>query len=187
MNHAFVQYPFPEGDYRFMQAGFVVDDAVAAASRWALVLGVGPWQVLGPIRSSYFLRGEPAELQIRIAVAQAGPLQIELIEELSTEPSVYSMFRGARAGFHQLCTMTTQYEATRAHYAELGYEELGEFVVPQRVVYVDTFAEFGFYTEIVEAIPPFVAALEAHAKTCAEWDGVTDPVRIVTRDGYRVP
>ena len=29
-------------------------------------------------------------------------------------------------------------------------------------------------------------SLDQIARTCAEWDG-TDPVRILTRDGYRTP
>ena len=55
------------------------------------------------------------------------------------------------------------------------------------MAFVDTVADFGFYTEVVEETPGFVdAASRPSPQTCAEWDG-TDPVRILTRDGYRTP
>ena len=40
---------WPEGDYRFFQLGFVVDDLVDVARRWVAVFGVGPFHVL-PVR-----------------------------------------------------------------------------------------------------------------------------------------
>ena len=54
-----------------------------------------------------------------------------------------------------------------------------------RVAYIDTVADFGFYTEVVESRPGFLEQLQAIAQTCAHWDG-SDPVRLLTRDGYRV-
>ena len=39
---------------------------------------------------------------------------------------------------------------------------------------------------VAKDVPGFVAGLAKIARTCAEWDG-TDPVRILTRDGYRTP
>jgi hypothetical protein len=181
------QQPWPEGDYRFFQLGFVVDDVVAAASRWAAVFGVGPFHVMRRVQAKCTFRGQPSMLDIRFAVAQAGPVQFELIQDYSSHESVFTALAGKRAGFHQLCTLTTDYDKTTTHYRLLGYEVACEIVVPeQRVAYLDTTADFGFYTEVAESTPRFVAALAAISRTCAEWDG-TDPVRLVTRDGYRLP
>lgn len=47
-------------------------------------------------------------------------------------------------------------------------------------------ADFAFYTEVVENHLGFLTRLQAISDTCASWNGV-DPVRIMTRDGYRVP
>ncbi|WP_239591770.1 hypothetical protein [Mycolicibacterium tusciae] len=44
----------------------------------------------------------------------------------------------------------------------------------------------GFYTEIVEGYPGLLAQVRAISDTCADWDGIA-PVRIMTREGYRVP
>jgi hypothetical protein len=185
--HRLFQQRWPAGDYRFFQLGFVVDDLVAAAERWAVVFGVGPFHVMPRVQANCTYRGHASMLDIRFAVAQAGPVQFELIQEHSSRESVFTALAGNRASFHQLCTVAVDYEGTTAHYQRLGYEVACEIVVPdQRVAYVDTTADFGFYTEIAESTPKFVAALATISRTCAEWDG-TDPVRLITRDGYRVP
>jgi hypothetical protein len=187
------QQPWPDGGYRFFQLGFAVDDLLAAAADWARVFGIGPFHVMPRRESPCTYRGEASAVDMQVAVAQAGPVQIELIQQFCDRPSVYrDLFPTGPptggSGFHQLCTVTADYDATIARYATLGYENVCEFVVPgQRVAYVDTTATFGFFTEVVEETPQFLGHLAAIDRTCAEWDGVTDPVRLLTRDGYRTP
>jgi hypothetical protein len=125
---------------------------------------------------------------MQVAVAQAGPVQIELIQQYCDRPSVYrDLVSRGQSRFHQLSTLTTDYAGKKAHFEQLGYELACEFVVRgQHVGFIDTFDDFGFYTELVEDVPGFVEGLTRVARTCAEWDG-TDPVRILTRDGYRTP
>ncbi len=83
--------------------------------------------------------------------------------------------------------MTSDYEAKKAHYEQLGYELVSEMVARgQHVAFFDTFDDFGFFTEIAEEVPGFLESLGEIAQTCAEWDG-RDPVRLLTRDGYRTP
>jgi hypothetical protein len=187
--HRLYQQPWPEGQYSFWQMGFVVDDVIAAAQRWATTFGVGPFHVLPPQRDvPYMHRGTPSQVTIQVAVAQAGPTQIELIQQLCDRPTIFREFLADRvAAFHQICTVTSDYDATKAHYLSNGYELAGEIVAPvQRVAYFDTVADFGFFTEVVEDSPQFLKQLAAISRTCAEWDG-TDPVRLLTRDGYRTP
>jgi hypothetical protein len=183
------EQPWPDGDYRFFQLGFVVDDVLAAASRWAQVFGIGPFHVLPRIQPPCTYRGVDTEIDMQVATAQAGPVQIELIAQYCERPSVYrDLFAAHESGFHQLATLTTDYAARKASFEALGYEVACEFVVRgQHVGYVDTVADFGFFTEVIEDVPGFVEGLAGIARTCAEWDGATDPVRILTRDGYRTP
>lgn len=188
-SHRLFQQPWPTGDYRFFQLGFLVDDVVAAAAKWAAVHGVGPFHVLPPLTQPWMYRGAEVVLTTQVAVAQAGPVQIELIQEHGDVAGVYSELarREGRTGFHQLCTLTESYDRTREHYAALGYELISEVTAQGgRVGFFDTLDDFGFYTEVAESTPTLVPSLARIAATCAEWDG-TDPVRILTRDGYRVP
>jgi hypothetical protein len=182
------QQPWPEGEYRLFQLGFVVTDLIAAARHWAQVFGVGPFHVLPRMEVPCTYRGRASVVDMQVAVAQAGPAQIELVKQYSDGASVFrDMFDAGEHGFHQLCTVTRDYDGQTAHYADLGYElacELG--TRRQRVAFFDTVAEFGFFTEVAEATDEFLDNLARISRTCAQWDG-TDPVRLLTRDGYRLP
>jgi hypothetical protein len=189
LDHPLYEEPWPEGEYRFFQIGHVVDDLVSAANRWAVVFGVGPFHVLPVVDQQLTMPdGQTCALQIQVAAAQAGPVQIELIQQHCDTPSIYRDWsKGGTSSFHQLATVTDDYDAKKAHYERLGHPTAAESVGGRfRVAYVDTSATFGFYTEIVERTPGFVRQLEVVSRTCAAWDG-TDPVRLLTRDGYRVP
>ena len=180
---------WPEGEYRFFQLGFIVDDLFATAEQWARVFGIGPFHVLPRRETACTYRGTETAIDAQVAVAQAGPCQIELIQQFDDRPSVYrDLARTGPSGFHQVCTVTRDYDAKRSHYERLGYPPISEMVADgQHVGYFDTLDDFGFYTEVVEETAVFLGYLTKIAETCASWDGATDPVRILTRDGYRVP
>jgi hypothetical protein len=187
--HRLFDQPWPEGEYRLFQIGFVVDDLPATATRWARVFGIGPFHVLPPMELPCTYRGTESGINLQVAVAQAGPVQIELVKQHCDRPSVFrDLVAKGESGFHQLCTLTRDYDRTRAHYVELGYDAVTELSSPdgERVAYFDTVDDFGFFAEVAEWSPSFVANLDRIARTCAEWDG-TDPVRLLTRDGYRTP
>ena len=187
--HRLYDQPWPEGDYRLFQIGFVVDDLIGTAQRWARVFGVGPFHVLPPIETPCTYRGTESGINVQVAVAQAGPVQIELVKQNCDRPSVFrDLVAKGEHGFHQLCTVTHDYEHTKSHYEQLGYETVSELKSPdgERVAYFDTVDDFGFFTEVVEGSPLFLSYLDRISRTCAEWDG-TDPVRLLTRDGYRTP
>ena len=182
------EQPWPEGEYRFFQLGFFVDDVVTAAHRWASVFHVGPFTVLPRLTTECTYRGARTAHDVQVAVAQAGPVQIELMHQFCDRPSVFrEMFPEGGTGLHQLCTVTTRYDAKKAHFEELGYEITAEIEARgHRVAYVDTVSDFGFYTELVQSSPEFLGQLARIARECEGWDG-HDPVRLLTRDGYRTP
>ena len=62
---------------------------VAAAGKWASVHGVGPFHVLPVVEQEAVVRGEPAPVSIQVGVAQAGPVQIELIQQHCDRPSIF--------------------------------------------------------------------------------------------------
>ena len=186
--HHLFQQPWPEGEYRFFQLGFLVDDLLGAAARWTRVHGVGPFHVLPRAEVTCAYRGAESKVDLQVAVAQAGPVQIELIEQFCDRPSVYrDRFARGESGFHQVCTVTRDYDGKKRHFERLGYELASEMHAGSvRVAFYDTVRDFGFFTEVAESSPSFLANLTRIAQTCATWDG-TDPVRLLTRDGYRTP
>lgn len=189
--HQLFEQRWPEGDFRHFQLGFVVPDLMSAASGWVQVFGVGPFHIMPRSQSTCRYRGDEAAVDIQIGVAQAGPVQIELIQDFTDGVSVFGELADRhgrnRFGLHQVSTMTRSYDTKVARYLDRGYELACEFTNPgQRVAFIDTVRDFGFYTEIVEEKPSFLTNLATIARTCETWDG-TDPIRILTRDGYRVP
>lgn len=64
--------------------GIVVRDLEKAVERYWRVLGIGPWQIFtfGPNARITTVRGEPCSFALRIAKAQVGSLQIELMQPL---------------------------------------------------------------------------------------------------------
>jgi len=178
LEHRLYQQPWPEGEYRFFQLGFLVDDITEAAGRWARVFGVGPFHVMPVFDAPTMYRGTETSIRAQVAVAQAGPVQIELIRQYCDTPSVYRDWtRNGAASLHQLATVTPDYEGTKARYEAQGYQIEAENMSPKmRVAYVDTSADFGFYTEVVEQTPGFLANLGRISRSSAGWDGI-DPVR----------
>ncbi len=186
--HPLYEQGWPGGEYRFFQLGFVVEDVVAAAEKWAGVHGVGPFHVLPVVEQEALVRGEPAPVSIQVGVAQAGPVQIELIQQHCDRPSIYRDWsRNGTCAFHQVATVTVDYDGKKEHFERLGYNLAAESPSGRfRIAYFDTVEDFGFYTEVVEETAGFLAQLQRIAETCANWNGA-DPVRLLTRDGYRVP
>ncbi|MBX6387762.1 MAG: VOC family protein [Frankia sp.] len=188
--HPLFEQPWPEGEFRFFQLGFLVDDLLAAAARWARVFRVGPFHVLPPIEQKCTYRGAATGVTLQVAVAQAGPVQIELIKQHCDRPSIFrELVLTGGAGLHQVCTVTRDYAGKIAFYQEQGYELACELTSADgmRVGFIDTLADFGFVTEVVEHTDVLLQQVAGIAATCAAWDGVTDPVRLLTRGGYRVP
>ena len=116
-------------------------------------------------------------------------MQIELIQQHCDRPSVFRDWsQRRRPAFHQLCTVTPDYDGRKAplRAARLRARRRESRRSSYRVAYVDTVADFGFYTEVVEDDPRLPRAAPQDLRDLRQWDG-TDPVRLLTRDGYRVP
>ena len=185
-NHFYQSAP-PSGEYRMFQVCWIVDDMIPACQKWSKVYGIGPFHVLPKRTGKVRYRGQESEFEMQVAIAQSGPVQIELICQTGDTPSIYrEIYPQGKGGIHHMCTVTRQFDATAAHYESLGYPLVAEVVGPMRVAYFDTFADFGFITELVEPTPEFMGHITQIAETCANWDG-KDPVRLLKRGGYRVP
>lgn len=176
-----VQDPFPTGEYSWFQVAFVVDDLETAARRWIQAYGVGPFYLLpatGPRPARY--RGQPTELDLQVAVSQAGPVQIELVHQRCDNPSVFrDVYAPGQVGVHHMATMSDDFDAALSHYRSLGYVAITELDSGVgRVAIVDTMDALGLMTEVVERSELFTRSLARTARVCASWDG-TDPIRTV--------
>lgn len=163
------------------QNGYVVRDIEAALEYWTKVLGVGPFFYFeqAPI-SDFRFEGERSELEVSIALANSGDLQIELIQQRNDAPSMYRDFLGAgHEGLQHVAFWTEDFTRELAAATARGHRvaQSGESGGPDgRFVYFAESAHPGTVIELSEvsgAKGRFFTHIRAQAES---WDG-TEPVR----------
>lgn len=165
--------------YTVRQIGYVVRDLDAALKHWVDVLKVGPFFLYEhcPLKDQRYL-GQPSSVDVSIAVGNSGDVQIELICQHNDEPSVYQEFLDAgRVGVHHLGLMPEDYAATCAQYRALGHAAAFECTIGGApLVYFDTVASIGHYTELWDNSDVFKALFMVSENAARGWDG-KNPVR----------
>jgi hypothetical protein len=106
-----------------LQAGIVVKDLQASMEAYWRALGIGPWKVYTyapPALREATLRGRPAEYAMRIAHAQAGPVQLELIQPLSGQNIFAEHLQAKGEGLHHIQSRVEDTEGVLAAFRGLG-------------------------------------------------------------------
>ena len=74
------------------QVGLVVRDLDKTAAFYYSTFGIGPFSIMPEVKfEGVILRGQPTNAKIKVAFAQSGSLQIELIQPLEGE-NIYTEF-----------------------------------------------------------------------------------------------
>jgi len=167
-------------DRTIFQNAWVVDDAEAAAAKWASELGIGPFFMTEYTDhfSDITYRGEPSELSMIVGLAQAGPVQIELIQPTTDKPCAYrDSVEPGTVGFHHMCVWTHDIDADTEYLNGLGYPTANAGNARTvRFAYYDTRPLLGCMLEVVEYMPPIVERFQRIAEAGNTWDG-TRPIR----------
>ncbi len=165
------------------QNSYVVPNIEAAMQHWVQHFGVGPFYFyshldLGPVT----YRGTPATLDASFALAQAGDIEIELIQQHNDGDSAYrDVFAPDQGGFHHIGVWCEDFDAALAHYEGLSYTAVTTGGAPDiggRFAYVDTRVDMGIMVELVEKRQDLVDFQIMLTEAARDWDG-TDPVRPV--------
>ena len=78
------------------QVGIVVRDIDKAMRHWVEVCGVGPWFYAERLPIDEFrYRGRRYDIEMSVALANSGDVQLELIQQRNDVPSLYRDFLGA--------------------------------------------------------------------------------------------
>lgn len=168
-------------DRTLFQSAFVVDDIDAAIAKWVDELGVGPFFVADyeGVLTEVKYRGQPSELSMKVALAQAGPVQIELIQPTSSAPCAYrdGVPAGSGSAFHHMCAWTHDIEADTRYFEDRGYPcaNIG-YAGSAWFAYYDTRPLMGCMIEVVEKKPGVVELFGKIAQAAEGWDG-SKPVR----------
>lgn len=162
------------------QLGYVVRDIEAAMAHWARALGVAPWFYAERVPVEDFTcRGAPSDAALSIALANSGPLQIELIQQRNEAPSLYLDFlQQAGEGLQHVAFWSEDFDAGLARLAGAGYAvaQSGRIGRRGRFAYTLNAAVPGNVVELSEVSGGkgrFFAEIAAAAQA---WDG-RDPIR----------
>jgi hypothetical protein len=166
-------------DRTIFQNAWVVPDVEQACLRWVSDMGVGPFFV-SEYRDAFTdmtYRGEPAKLDMVVALAQAGNVQIELIQPLVERCAYRDSVPAGEIGFHHMCVWTHDIKADTAYFEQLGYATANRGRVGGvDFAYYDTRALMGCMLEVVSHDDGVVERFAQIAAAAQGWDG-RDPIR----------
>lgn len=162
------------------QNGYVVRDIDAALKHWTEVLGVGPFFYFerAPIQDFRY-RGEASPLEVGIALANSGALQIELIQPRNEAPSMYRDFLAAgREGLQHVAYWSERFDADLERCLAAGYRvgQSGAVGKGGRFVYFETESHPGTVIELSEISGAKGRFFRHIEETARRWDG-SEPVR----------
>lgn len=164
-----------------MQTAFVVEDVRAAIAHFQRDCGAGPFFLLDHfLNAGQFYRGAESSADVTIAMGFAGHMQIELIQPLDSNPSVYRETIEQRGyGFHHFGIACADVEAAMPEYLARGYDLAFKAAVPTggSVAYLEggDAAAPGFL-ELIPATQGMDEHFTAMWRASLDWDG-SDPVR----------
>lgn len=162
------------------QLGFVVPDIEEAMQHWTTVMGVGPfyYNPRVPIED-YVYDGRRYEPHNSVALANAGYIQIELIQCRNDVPSMYKDFvDGGNWGLQHTAYWTQQYDADLARMEEQGFavKMSGKVGVDGRFAYFGKETHPGTVIELSEVKGPKGRMFDMIRVASEGWDG-KDPIR----------
>jgi catechol 2,3-dioxygenase-like lactoylglutathione lyase family enzyme len=166
------------------QIAYLVPDIEASIDYWVKELRVGPWfyNPRVPIRN-YRYRGQRYEPHNSVALANAGGLQIELLQTRNDVPSMYRDFlQAGSSGLQHFAYWTERFDADLARAEAAGYRVCmsGEVGENGRFVYFEEKphpgAHPGTVIELSEVAGPKGRLFKLIREAARDWDG-SEPVR----------
>ncbi|MGW6422266.1 zinc-binding dehydrogenase [Nocardia sp. NPDC055053] len=164
------------------QIGYVVRD-IESSMRGFIDSGIGPWFYLTGLKPGNFIyRGEPSGMVMDVAVANSGDIQIELIQPVNEEPSMYKDFLDAgHEGMQHIAYWAENYQDLYDGALAAGFTvgQEGEIGGPTgRFAYLETEHHPGTVIEISDLSGTKKFVFDLIRLAAANWDG-THPIQVV--------
>lgn len=166
---------------RIMQVCWVVRDLRAAMPRMQAAFASGPFFTMEDIDLGVVTyRGRPGEQRMHAAFSQAGDMQLELIQPVSTAPNVSDdVFPDGGEGVHHVCYWAPDLDVEKARFAAQAAETACEASIGTlRLGYFDARHLTGCMTEVLQDDDATHAMFDAIRDASHDWDG-GDPLRSV--------
>lgn len=161
------------------QLAYIVDDAAAAAQRFATRTGAGPFFLRrNVIDHAYGADAEAGEFDYSSAYGQWGGLQVELVEVHSAPPAAFAATTTAGGRLHHVARFVHSFSGEQARLDALGCPALLTATTSSgnSFAFHDTRADVGHLVEIYEPAPSILALYAKVAAAADGWDG-RRPVR----------
>ncbi|MFC3678422.1 VOC family protein [Ferrovibrio xuzhouensis] len=162
------------------QLGYVVHDIEKAMKHWTDNLGIGPFVYIPRVGMSDFrYRGKPYEIELSIALANSGDVQIELIQQRNDVPSIYADdLRKYGEVLHHTSSWTTSYDDDVKRILDAGHTPVQEARIGgNRLAYFECGPGYPSTTMEIYDVSGRAGAFNDRIRQAAvSWDG-SDPVR----------
>lgn len=162
------------------QSGFVVSSLDDALDYWTGTLGIGPFFRFDHVELEHFhYRDQPSAVDLSIALANSGDMQIELIEQHNDAPSLYLDFLNKHGpGLQHYSVWSDDYDSQMSLLAGQGIRVLAEGQIANgaRMVYFEGGDGAQPVMEMSDLTPAAANIYRMIRAAAATWDG-SDPVR----------
>jgi len=165
-----------------MQIAFVVKDLQETLRYWTQTMKVGPFVVIqnAGVDRLFFHRGELSPVEMDLAFAYVGDVQIEIICQTNTAPSLYQEFLSAgNEGMHHVAFWPENFEASCRELERTGCELVCSLQAPAGTVQVNYYSgpkHLGVMLEVGPMTPDRARYFGGIKALADKWDG-TRPVR----------
>ncbi len=133
------------------QVAIVVRDIEEAMRHLSSLWNIGPFRFLEIDVPDAILHGKQTPLRAKLAFAQAGPVELELIEPGEGENIHREVLRAKGEGVHHLRLSVSDIESEVAKWKERGIEVLQSADTPRvRFAYMDTEGIIGVILELLQ-------------------------------------
>jgi len=144
---------------KVLQIGVVVENCDASVKRYADEYGIGPWSIyeFNPDTvSDMIVEGKKQEYAMRLALADIGGVQWELIEP-KDDRSIYATFLKEKGeGIHHVAFGTDDYKKTVQFFNDKGRDILqGGTWEGLTYTYLDSCKDLATIAEIYDLVPDF--------------------------------
>ncbi|MGL6042896.1 MAG: VOC family protein [Sandaracinobacteroides sp.] len=163
------------GNQQIVQLAYHVADIDLALTSFHRRFGWGPFLVRRHLQlHDVRYRGAPTTLDISVAHAQAGPVQIELVMQHCDRPSTFrDAFAAGAQGLHHVALFPEDHDAMVAHHVAQGFAVTTELRTAEGrgASYLDARAALGHMVEVYRVNPSLHALYARVAALRDDWDG----------------
>ena len=134
-----------------LQVGIVVKD-LDKTVEFLTTLGLGPFTIRTATHPAAIVRGKRTSYQVRLALAQQGPVQVELIEYQYGETVQKDFLDEKGEGLHHIQFKVADLDATLKKFSDKGVKVLQQdrFVGGGGIAYMGTDEIGGIIMEVVQ-------------------------------------